>query len=429
MGAATDGGLDLLAKLKAVDPHLPVILVSREAQTSTVVQAMRLGATDLLYKPFRETALLGRLANALHQRRLTAELAPLRRQLQAEPKYRLFAGRSPRMLDVQRLMEQVADTDASVLLRGESGTGKEVAAHAIHQWSPREDGPFVKVNCAALPSELIESELFGFERGAFTGAAQQKPGRFEFANHGTMFLDGIGEMGPGLQAKLLRVLQDGEFSRLGGRSDVRVDVRVIAATNCDLERAVAEGSFREDLFGRLRPVTITLPPLRERREDVPVLLEHFLRTASVHYNKPQPPIAAETVRLLGEYDWPGNIRELEDAARRMVVLGTDVPVVREMQRALRVRPVGRVTAGLAAPVGVPPAAAPAAAASDDAATVGSLKDIARAAARAAECVAISRMLQRTRWNRKAAAEFLGISYKALLYKIKENGLDKSPSTS
>jgi two-component system response regulator AtoC len=421
-------GLGLLASLRRIEPHLPVILTSHDAPTSTVVQAMRLGATDFLCKPLVEHALLTPLAHALHQQRLAAELALLREQVEAEPKYRLLAAQSAGMLEVQRRIERVADTDATVLIRGESGTGKEVVARAIHARSARASKPFAKVNCAALPGELLESELFGYERGAFTGAIQQKPGRFEFANQGTMFLDEIGEMGPALQAKLLQVLQDGEFSRLGGRADVRVDVRIVVATNRDIERAVADGAFREDLFFRLNVVSITLPPLRDRREDIPTFLEHFLRKYSVHYNKPQPSLAPPTLRLLSDYDWPGNIRELENAVRRMVILGTDTPVVRDIQRALAMRPVlaqpavGPAKSGEAQPPTVEEAAP------DDSRVSGSLKDIARAAARAAEVVAISRMLQRTRWNRKAAAEILGISYKALLYKIKENGLDKSPST-
>jgi two-component system, NtrC family, response regulator AtoC len=436
-------GLSTLASIKRADPQLPVILVSSQAQTSTVVQAMRLGAADFLCRPFDDDALLSPLEHALHQQQLAAELAPLRRQVAAEPRYRLMIGSSAKMADVQGLIERVADTDATVLVRGESGTGKELVARAIHAGSSRVDRPFVKVNCAALPSELLESELFGYERGAFTGAVQQKPGRFEFANQGTMFLDEIGDMGLPLQAKLLQVLQDGEFSRLGGKSDVRVDVRIVAATNRDLEHAVAEGLFREDLFFRLNVVSIVLPPLRERREDVAMFVEHFLRRFSVHYNKPSPPLQPSTMRLLAEYDWPGNVRELENAVRRMVILGTDSPVVRDIQRALAARPPAPRAAGVAAaavaPVAVVAASPdngadgriPPAQEADEGASAatGSLKDIARAAARAAECVAIARMLQRTRWNRKAAAEILGISYKALLYKIKENGLDKLPSTS
>ena len=213
-------------------------------------------------------------------------MASLREELQSQGPYPMLFRHSERMAEVRDIIDRVADTDVTVLIRGESGTGKELVARALSASSLRRDKPFVKVNCAALPADLLESELFGFERGAFTGALQQKPGKFEFANHGTLFLDEIGDMSPALQAKLLRVLQDGEFSRLGGTHDLHVDVRIVAATNCDLERAVAEGQFREDLFFRLNVVSIHLPPLRDRREEIPLLTDHFLKKYSVQYNKP-----------------------------------------------------------------------------------------------------------------------------------------------
>src|SRR5262249_3585448 len=216
------------------------------------------------------------------------------------------------------------------LIRGESGTGKELVARALYASSLRRDKPFVKVNCAALPTELLESELFGFERGAFTGAIQHKPGKFEFANHGTMFLDEIGDMSLPLQAKILQVLQDGEFSRLGGKHDVHVDVRVIAATNKDLERAVADGQFREDLFFRLNVVCIHMPPLRDRHEEIPLLCDYFLKKYSVQYNKPFTELSHETMRLFMDHDWPGNVRELENLIKRAVVLGSEAPIRKEI---------------------------------------------------------------------------------------------------
>jgi len=348
-------------------------------------------------------------------------------------------GTSDQMREVRELIGRVADTDVTVLIRGESGTGKELVARAVHAASPRHERIFVKVNCAALPAELLESELFGFERGAFTGAMQHKPGKFEFANHGTMFLDEISEMGAPLQSKLLQVLQDGEFARLGGRQDVRVDVRVVAATNRDLELAVADGQFREDLFFRLNVVCITLPPLRQRRDEIPALTQHFLEQYSAHYNKPTPPLATDTLRLFAEYDWPGNVRELENLVKRMVILGTDAPIRREVADAIAGRNVHAgpipALAGLAsAPLARPPAASPPGAPTGAAAPppaaiatplTGSLKDIARSAARLAERELIYRTLQHTRWNRREAAEILGISYKALLYKIKDAELDKA----
>src|SRR5689334_15792267 len=329
MPGAMDG-LDALAALKKIDREVPIIVLSGQGRTTTVVQAMKLGAADFVSKPFDETDLEVPLANALKQRQLSREVATLREQLQSQSKYKMLFGNSERMAEVRDLIDRVADTDVTVLIRGESGTGKELVARALYASSLRHDKPFVKVNCAALPTELLESELFGFERGAFTGAIQQKPGKFEFANHGTMFLDEIGDMSFPLQAKLLQVLQDGEFSRLGGKHDVRVDVRVVAATNRDLERAVANGQFREDLFFRLNVVCINLPPLRERRDEIPFLTDHFLKKYSVQYNKPYTEISTDTMRLFMDYDWPGNVRELENLMKRTVVLGGESHIRKEI---------------------------------------------------------------------------------------------------
>ncbi len=345
-------------------------------------------------------------------------------------------GASEKMREVHDLIRRVADTDVTVLVRGESGTGKELVARAIHTASPRRQRPFVKVNCAALPTELLESELFGFERGAFTGAIQQKPGKFEFANHGTMFLDEISEMQPPLQSKLLQVLQDGEFSRLGGRGDVRVDVRILTATNRDLENAVANGQFREDLFFRLNVVCITLPPLRQRRDEITALTNMFIERYAEHYNRPRIELSADTRRLFDVYEWPGNVRELENLIKRAVVLGSDESLRRDLAEGIagRVRrmsgiPLLQPRAEIPAPPAVQAAAAAVAVAAPAPAAApifsGSLKDIARHAAREAERELIFRTLQQTRWNRREAAEILGISYKALLYKIKEAELDKA----
>jgi two-component system response regulator AtoC len=341
------------------------------------------------------------------------------------------------MAAVRGMIDRVADTDVTVLIRGESGTGKELVARTLFAVSPRHEKPFVKVHCAALPNELLESELFGFERGAFTGAIQQKPGKFEAANHGTMFLDEISEMSPPLQAKLLQVLQDGEFSRLGGQRDIRVDVRIIAATNRDLERLVANGEFREDLFFRLNVVPIQLPPLRCRREELPLLTDYFLKKYSVRYNRPCAEISSETMDLFMEYDWPGNVRELENLIKRAVVLGNQADVQSELARSIAsaARPTGRearphTDAGPGRPIDAPGTASslepfpvnPAALAAAAAYRTGnySLKDVALQAERGLICL----MLQHTHWNRKEAARILGVSYKTLLNKIKEYGLDK-----
>jgi two-component system, NtrC family, response regulator AtoC len=347
-------------------------------------------------------------------------------------------GRNEQMREVRTLIDRVADTDATVLIAGESGTGKGLVARDIHAASPRRDRAFVKVNCAALPSELLESELFGFERGAFTGAVQHKPGKFEFAHQGTMFLDEISEMPLALQSKLLQVLQDGEFARLGGREDVHVDVRVVAATNRDLERAVCDKSFREDLFFRLNVVCITLPPLRQRRDEILLLTDLFLRQYAEHYNKPLLTVSPDTRRLFTEYDWPGNVRELENVVKRMVILGSDAAVAQELSETINGRkgttgpiPALETHRAVSEPLPAPQPAAPVAAAEPPAlpaahaALTGSLKDIARHAAREAEREIIIRTLQQTRWNRREAAELLGVSYKALLYKIKEAELDRA----
>ncbi len=439
------GGMDGLAALdafKKIDRDVPIILLSGQGRTTTVVQAMKLGASDFVSKPFEADDLEAPLAHAIRHRRQACEVASLRQQLQSQPRHQMLFGASPRMAEVRDLIARVADTDVTVLIRGESGTGKELVARALCAASLRRDKPFVKVNCAALPTELLESELFGFERGAFTGAMQHKPGKFEFANHGTMFLDEIGEMSAPLQAKLLQVLQDGEFSRLGGKHDVRVDVRVVAATNRNLEEAVATGQFREDLYFRLNVVAITLPPLRERREDIPLLIDYFLKKYAVQYNKPFAELAPDVLELFAQHDWPGNIRELENLIKRTVVLGAEGTVRRELMHAIAAAahrqaqaPPSSAAARVAAAAGRqaarPQASAPArptpaelAVAAADAGNY-SLKDVSREAARQAERELIARMLQQTRWNRKETAEILGISYKALLYKIKENGLDKA----
>jgi two-component system response regulator AtoC len=434
-------GLAALAAFKKIDKDVPVIVISGQGRTNTIVQAMKLGASDFVCKPFEDAELEVLLGNALKQRQLSQEVASLREQLKEQSRYTMLFGNSERMVGVRDLIERVSDTDVTVLIRGESGTGKELVARALHERSLRREKPFVKVNCAALPTELLESELFGFEKGAFTGAIQHKPGKFEFANHGTMFLDEIGDMSFPLQAKLLQVLQDGEFSRLGGKNDVQVDVRVITATNKDLETAVAQGQFREDLYFRLNVVSIALPPLRDRREEIPFLTDHFLKKFSVQYNKPMAAVSPDLARLFMEYEWPGNVRQLENMIKRMVVLGSEAPILTELQQPPALFPLRSASPStttrpavpppapvpLAPPPAPPPVVEAVAGPLPTATAAGnvSLKDIARTAAREAERELILRMLTRTRWNRKEAAEILGISYKALLYKIKENGLDKA----
>jgi two-component system, NtrC family, response regulator AtoC len=446
-------GLEALAAFKKIDHQVPIIILSGHGGTGTVVQAMKIGASDFVGTPLDGTDLELPLTNALRQYQLNREVAALREELQAQPRHTMLFGHSARMAEIRDLVERVADTDVTVLIRGESGTGKGLVARALCASSLRRDKPFVTVSCGTLPTELLESQLFGFERGAFTGPIQHKPGRFEFANHGTMFLDEIGDISPPLQARLLHVMRDGQFSRLGGKHDVHIDVRVVATTSKDLEQAVAHGQFHQDLFLWLNVVCIKMPPLRERREEVPPLCDYFLKKYSVHYNTPYAQLSQDTMRLLIDYDWPGNVRELENLIKRTVMLGTEAGIEKNIAHsiekaalrsewpvALRQPSVSRagvpmlsvlpVSPALLVPP-VPPAppgrAAPAEAAAEAEAGNCSLKNVSRIAARGAERELISRMLQHTRWNRKETAEILGISYKALLYKIKENGLDKASS--
>jgi two-component system response regulator AtoC len=409
-------GLETLRQLKKRLPDVPVVMLSGHGQARTIVEAMRLGASDFLRKPFEVEELELAFQKALENRALRREVEELRGRARSEHEMLIHGGDDGQMKDVREIVEQVADTDITVLVRGESGTGKELVARSIHQLSGRSDKPFVKVNCAALPSELLESELFGFEKGAFTGAQKRKLGKFEYANKGTIFLDEIGEMSPALQAKLLQVLQDGEFSRLGGESDVKVDTRILAATNRNLEEAVQRGEFREDLYYRLNVVTVLLPPLRDRRGAIPLLVDHFLRKFGEQYSKASRELSPSTMRRFMDYYWPGNVRELENMVRRMIVLGNEEAVLAELAKKEPPKEAAHENGGLLdfSSLGVD--------LTEDAEL--DLKAISKRAAQIAEKRVIERVLQRTRWNRKEAAERLQISYKALLYKMKENGLSE-----
>jgi two-component system response regulator AtoC len=319
----------------------------------------------------------------------------------AQLEQELMLWRSPRMRELLRIARQAAAADVTVLICGETGTGKDLVARAIHHLSTRRGRPFIRVNCAAVPYELLESELFGHERGAFTGAHQQKIGTFEAADLGTVFLDEIGELHPALQAKLLHVLQDGTFSRVGGKSIIKVDVRVLAATNRNLEQAMAAQQFREDLYYRLNVIQLSVPPLRERLEEVPGLVQYFVERYSEQFNRHGFTPSASLIDRLGRYRYPGNVRELENLVKRMIVFG-DLPSTEW--------PADQPTEAGAA-VGTAPRTL-------------SLKDIARSAARAAERDVMERVLAQTGWNRVRAAKLLNISYRALLYKIKDVGLDQ-----
>src|SRR5262245_1481535 len=422
------------------DPGMPLVRDSRRRQNGDSrttrlsmpgQESPRFAADPLVANPPRVkpledeveravTRVLERVTLGQEVERLRAQLTAEGRRRPAQMNYDWPFMTSIRMHAVKDMIDRVAGTDATVLVWGESGVGKELVTRAIHDKSPRRDRPFVKVNCAALPLELLESELFGYERGAFTGAHRQKPGKFELANTGTIFLDEIGEMPMPVQAKLLQVLQDREFSRLGSQSDIRVDVRVIAATNKNLARLVQQGSFREDLYYRLNVLNIHVPPLRERQEEIPVLVEYFLDVYSREYGRARGEVSAETMQLFMDYGWRGNVRELENIIKRIVALGNDTQVVLELTRRPEELPPIIPESALIAVAEPPTAPGPGVVRAWDE-TLG-LREIARRAAREAEETALRDVLDSVRWHRVEAARRLKISYKTLLRKIQECGL-------
>jgi DNA-binding NtrC family response regulator len=387
--------LSLLARIRALYPSLPIVMLACSAELKEVVAATRMGAADVLLKPFNKSdidacvdQLLGQARKPVCDDDITE--IPLNEDTS-------FVRSCKRMREIESQCTLVARADIPVLILGESGTGKEVAALLIHKMSSRKQRTFLKVNCAAMPADLLESELFGYEQGAFTGAVKSKPGKFEICDNGTIFLDEIGEMPPALQAKLLQVLQDGTFSRLGSRTNVRVDVRVIAATNVDIKAAIAQKSFREDLYYRLNGFTVRMPRLRDRAEEVPLLAQHFMRKVAVKYGCDPLPISTALMQALIRYSWPGNLRELENTVKRYLVLGDEKAIMEElspMQGTDFLYP-------------------------EDSRGTGNLKKMVRNLKGNAEALAIAQSLENTGWNRKAAASDLQISYKALLYKIKQ----------
>jgi len=410
-------GHETLARIKHDFPNVPVLILSANQSPEAIFRASKMGAEDYLGKPVNTQELDARIARALEAHRPTPEVTQLREQVRRQTDFSMLFGTSPKMMDVKLTIEKVADTTATVLIRGESGSGKEVVARMIYASSARSDKPFVKVNCAAIPHELLESELFGYEPGAFTGANRQKLGKFEQANEGTIFLDEISEMHPALQAKLLHVLQDHEFSRLGGKRDVQVDVRVLAATNKPLERAVEEGVFREDLFYRLNVVTVHIPPLRERREEIPVFLSFFLTRYSEHYGKNPPMFSDYAMGRMMDYSWPGNIRELENLVKRYVIVGNEAQIIRELSTHKPI--VSSFSTPTPAELNPAKPAKPLSlVASENDLEMPSLLEIGRRAAMQAEREVIEKVLAQTRWNRRQAAKILKISYKALLNKLK-----------
>jgi two-component system response regulator AtoC len=432
-------GLETLRSIRAAHPYVQVIMLSGRQAPATIVDAVRLGAADYVLKPddpdgLGEAAVEAAVRNAVERGVLHGQVARLKAQVSEDPEgAQPCWGPSRAMQHVMAMIERVADSDVGVLLRGESGVGKEVIAREIHRRSGRRAKPFVKVNCAALPSELLESELFGHERGAFTGAGATRVGRFEFANQGTLMLDEIGEMPAPLQAKLLHVLQDREFTRVGSNRPIHVDVRIVAASNRDLNAMMQTGTFREDLYYRLQVIEIHIPPLRERRDELPQLIEFFLHHYAERYGRPLRRPSQVLIQALLEHQWPGNVRELENVIKRFVVLQDEGFVLTELQRAravtpltpLHPEPAGAIAAEEVEPLEAAEVAAAVPAAAPDDLNGGEgvpLPELARRAAMRAERDAIQSTLDRYRWNRRKAAVHLGVSYKTLLKKIRECGI-------
>jgi two-component system response regulator AtoC len=426
-------GVDLITPIRSIETKVPIIMVSGQNEVDEVVRAMKDGANDYIKKPFQGDELLLKIQMVLETSQNKWELDELKIKARVEEEYKLLFSMSDRMSKVQAIVDQVANTDITVLITGESGTGKDLVAKAVHKASDRAGEPFIKVNCAALPRELLESELFGFEKGAFTGAHRRKYGRFEMAQNGTIFLDEISEMPMELQSKLLHVLQEKQYYRIGGEREVKANCRILAATNKKLEEMVDEGRFRRDLFYRINVVNIHVPPLRDRKEDIPLLVEYFLKRYAEMYNRNSVRLSPRLMEMFLEYGWPGNVRELENHIKRYVILGNEAQLLSELSRKKRETSFGNnhEEESWIAVAQAPrqPAAAPFPREANSVEEVpvpekGTLKEVAKIAQRKAEKELIEKVLRQTRWNRRKAAQVLDISYKALLYKIKECGLNQ-----
>jgi DNA-binding NtrC family response regulator len=395
-----ENALGLLAKIHASRPALPIIVLACTAELKEVIAATRMGASDVILKPFKKHDIDLAVQQCL--RESSKQVADDDVKEIPLDENTSFVRSCKRMREVESQCALVARADLPVLVLGESGTGKEVAAMLIHKLSARSERAFLKVNCAAMPADLLESELFGYEQGAFTGALKSKPGKFEICNNGTIFLDEIGEMPNALQAKLLQVLQDGSFSRLGSRNSVKVDVRVIAATNVDIKTAITQKLFREDLYYRLNGFTLKMPPLRERTEEIPILSQHFMRKVAAKYGCDPLPLSPALMQALAGHSWPGNLRELENTIKRYLVLADEQAIINDLE-----------------PSDV---SGPSTSNGEETVGNGGLKHLVRNLKGGAEAAAIAQTLESTGWNRKAAASDLQISYKALLYKVKQYNL-------
>jgi two-component system response regulator AtoC len=394
-------GIDAIPKFKDIDPSVIIIMTTALGSKEMIMDAISRGALDYFVKPFKMEEMEVIVKRSLERRRLEVELQNLKEQISETFRYENIVGRSGAIQDVLRLVGRVASTTATVLIWGETGTGKELIARAIHQNSSRKNKPMVKLNCAGIPEGLLESELFGFEKGAFTGAVERKLGKFELADQGTIFLDEIGDMNPGAQAKILRILQEMEFERLGGIKPIKIDVRVIAATNRDLTETVKQGMFREDLFHRLNLFSIRMPALRNRIEDIPLLAEHFLKEATAKFERPIRSISGEAMSYLMKYEWPGNVRELKNTIERSVLI-TDGDVL--TSAFLPTHITKRVS-------DQSPANAPAL--EMDLATT--LKNVERQLIQGA--------LERADGVQRKAAKLLGVTERVLWYKIKKLQID------
>jgi len=409
-------GIEVLERLNKLENRPEVIMISGHGDTKYVVDSIKLGAAEFINKPFDVQEVEIHINGVLERNKLKKEVTTLKSELQAKNAYAGFIGDSEAMVKVKAIVEQVADSELTVLIRGESGTGKEIVARSLHQLSGRKDNPFVKVNCAAIPRDLLEAELFGYEKGAFTGAHKTKQGRFEIANKGTIFLDEIGDMPLELQSKLLQVLEQQEFVRVGGIQNIHVDVRIICATNKNLEEAIQAKEFRDDLFYRLNEITLFLPPLRQRPDDITLLVDHFMAKYCNLYAKDTVEISDETSSKLRNFRWPGNVRQLENMIKQVVVRG-DESIINDLINSAGTTPAAAASSGMGgSTIEEEPGFA------DDG---YSLKDrIGRTVAREEKRL-IAEVLNKTNWNRRKAADLLEISYRSLLYKIKDYNLNAS----
>lgn len=401
-------GIQVLKAVKELSDDTLVIMITAFASTETAVEAIKQGAYDYITKPFKIEEMRLIVKNALEKRKLREENILLKRELKEKAVFENIIGNSDKMVKMLDLLRRIADNKSTVLITGESGTGKELIARAIHYNSKRKDKPFVTVNCGALPEHLLESELFGHMKGSFTGAVANKEGLFEVANEGTIFLDEIGETTPSLQVKLLRVLQDKEFKRVGGTRDVKVDVRIIAATNKDLEKAVSEGFFREDLYYRLDVIPMNIPPLRERPEDIPVLAEYFLSKYNKLFGKNVVGIDPKAIELLINYEWRGNVRELENVIERAVVLSTENIIMPEhLKDSLHIKSVQR---RLSPPTQIPP---------EGIDLEGLISEIERDL--------LMKALERANWVKKDAARLLKLNFRSFRYRLEKYNIGKDSS--